>query len=151
MKQSDFLKFFPKELPSLLAEGSSFRLEGFPPSLFPLIYPLFSGRVLAFYTGFDAESSLSLFLDSEGVFYDPSFVSGKTSPAGFSGVGTESRRAFLSSLKERFKNNSVVFFPYELRNSPIFKRYDFLEGFSVKKGVLYSSLVDCLVGLGYSS
>ena len=151
VKQSDFLKFFPKELPSLLAKGSSFRLEGFPPSLFPLIYPLFSHRVLVFYTGFDVESSLSLFLDSEGVFYDSSFASGKTSPAGFSGVGTESRRTFLSSLKERFKNNSVVFFPYELRDSPIFKRYDFLEGFSVKKGVSYNSLLSCLLGLDYSS
>ena len=151
MKQSNFLKFFPKEVSSLFLKGVPFRLEGLTPSLFPLIYPLFSRRLLVFYEGFDVESCLSLFLESEGVFYDSSFSLGQTSLEGFRAPGAENYNVFLSSLKEGFKNSSVVFFPKKLQDSPMFRQYDFLEGFSVKKGVLYSSLVDCLVGLGYSS
>ena len=151
MKQSDFLRFFPKEVSSLISKETPFRLEGLTPSLFPLIYPLFSKRLLVFYDGVDIESCLSLFVESEGVFYDSHFSPEKGGLEGFSGAGEGARDLFLSSLREGFKNSSVVFFPFNLKSSPLFKRYDIVEGFSVKRGVSHSRLVSLLSSLGYVS
>jgi len=85
------------------------------------------------------------------VVFDKDFLSEVSFVDGFKGSYLNEKNLFYSSLSSDFKNHRFVFFPRKMSKDLIFNVSSSADGFVVDLKTTYSSLVDRLVDLGYSS
>ena len=153
MKQDNSLPFINQKIRSLLKRGTPFFLKGFDFRLLPLFFSSFNKKGLFFYD-LPAElvyNGLMLSIKGRGAYFNKEFFLKGSSLEGFAGFFDERRDVFFASLLNRFQNHSFVLFPFELKNSAVFKKVETVEGFLLDRETSYSSLLEKLSFFGYSS